>query len=154
MPEDAIAELPMILKRAPSITTLGLSENFLPYENDWEGSDYSAMGSPSTPEPSMDTIPLWTHTPHLTHLLFEKLSRIGLEHMEEHIGLYRSDCPIRKLTVVDKKLRNAAGNSTEWQNPVLSEHRSKLGRNILVEFDTKALDQKAWAASKTWELVD
>ncbi|KAF9476442.1 hypothetical protein BDN70DRAFT_935052 [Pholiota conissans] len=151
--EDAIAEMPMILKRAPSITTLGLSENLIRITDVWEG-HYSDMGFPSTPEPSIGTTPLWTHTPHLTHFLFEKFFRLGIEKISECLGLYRADCPIRKLTVIDEELWDATEDSTASQNLEISEHGTELERNIIVEFDAEALHQKARDASKTWELVD
>ncbi|KAF9476428.1 hypothetical protein BDN70DRAFT_951353 [Pholiota conissans] len=148
--KNVIAKLPGVLNAAPNITTLGLSENFLPIEDEWQESDDSETELPST----LGTTPLWTHTPHLTHLVFEKLFRTDTEEIAERVGLYRSDCPIRKLTVVDGKRSNATGNSTESQKLELSEDGSEHERSICIEFDKETLDQKAWDLMKTCELVD
>ncbi|KAF9472170.1 hypothetical protein BDN70DRAFT_998294 [Pholiota conissans] len=148
--KDVIAKLPSVLKAAPNIIAVGLSENFLPIEDKWQESDDSEMGLPSI----MGATPLWMHTPYLTHLVFEKFFRTDTEEIAERVDLYRSDCPIRKLTVVDGKRSTATGDSTESQKLELSEDGSELERSICVEFDTETPDQKAWDPTKTWELVD
>ncbi|KAF9471640.1 hypothetical protein BDN70DRAFT_938802 [Pholiota conissans] len=151
---DVISKLPNVLKAAPNIKTLGLSEDFLPARDKWEGSDDSEMVSPSTPESSVGTTPLWTHTPHLTHLFFQNRFTTDTEEILERVDLYRSDCPIRKLTVVDEPLRDGTREIIPSQTLKFGEHGSEFERNILVEFDMKTLAEKAWDASQTWELVD
>ncbi|KAF9472914.1 hypothetical protein BDN70DRAFT_937821 [Pholiota conissans] len=150
--DDAIAKLPNVLKTVPSITTLGLSETLLPTKDDSDESELE--WDPSTPEPSVPTTPFWTHTPHLTHFIFEKFFRADTEEIAERIVLYRLDCPIRKLTVVTENLWGATDNITTLEDLVLCEQGSGRERNIRVEFDTETLDEKAWDAAKTWQLVD
>ncbi|KAF9472917.1 hypothetical protein BDN70DRAFT_886428 [Pholiota conissans] len=152
IPQDVIAKLPNLLKTAPSITTLGLSETFLPTKDD---SDDSEMGwSPSTPEPSLGTTPFWTHTPQLTHFFLETFVRTDIDEIVERIVLHRLNCPIRKLTVVTENLWDATEDITESKYLVVYEPGSERERSICVDFDIETLDEKAWDASTTWDLVD
>ncbi|KAF9479228.1 hypothetical protein BDN70DRAFT_984452 [Pholiota conissans] len=105
-PDDGIIELYSILKSAPNITTLGLTDSFLDLKH------------PGYYPPESHSIhPFWDYTPHLVHLRLDVFisEYSGWKRMEKLFDLFIDNitvdakwlqldnpgCPIQKVTFID-----------------------------------------------------
>ncbi|KAF9473099.1 hypothetical protein BDN70DRAFT_997819 [Pholiota conissans] len=154
---QSIANVHNILETAPNLKTLAIGEYFLSPRSLWDFVPTIINGLIG------EKVPIWTHNPHLTHLQFVSIFLNGesIKFVEEAIpmfvrhifspdsewlGLERSDCPIRTISIVN----NALEKISDATLSKLCKHISDSAGNVQVELTQTSLACQEWEARRIW----